>query len=85
MELQFHKNVFPCLQRVCREVQNQEQTQEVRLTDGMPDIGSVLGAWGQVLMRGKEWRGGGMNMSGGVMVWVLYAPEDGGQPQCVET
>lgn len=85
MELQFHKTVCPCLQRVKWEVQNQEQTQEVRLPDGMPDIGRVLGAWGQVLMRGKEWRSGGMNVSGGVMVWVLYAPEEGGQPQSVET
>ena len=84
MELQFQKNILPCLQPVTWEVQNLEQTQEVRLTDGMPDIGSVLGAWGQVLMRGKEWRGGGMSMTGGVMVWVLYAPEDGSSPQCVE-
>lgn len=84
MELQFNKNILPCLQRVTWEVQSLEQTQEVRLPDGMPDIGSVLGAWGQVLMRGKEWRGGGMNMTGGVMVWVLYAPEDGSSPQCVE-
>lgn len=85
MELQFHKTACPCLQRVKREVQNQEQTQEVRLGDGMPDIGRVLGAWGQVLLRGKEWRSGGMGVSGGVMAWVLYAPEDGGQVQCVET
>ncbi len=85
MELQFRKTVCPCLQRVKREVQNQEQTQEVRLGDGMPDIGRVLGAWGQVLLRGKEWRSGGMSVSCGVMAWVLYAPEDGGQVQCVDT
>lgn len=85
MELQFHKDELSCLQRVKWEVQNQEQTQEVRLTDGMPDIGTVLGVWGQVLMRSKEWRGGGMSVSGGVMVWVLYAPEEGGQPQSVES
>lgn len=85
MELQFRKTVCPCLQRVKREVQNQEQTQEVRLGDGMPDVGRVLGAWGQVLMRGKEWRSGGMSVSCGVMAWVLYAPEDGTQVQCVDT
>lgn len=85
MELQFRKTVCPCLQRVKREVQNQEQTQEVRLGDGMPDIGRVLGAWGQVLLRGKEWRSSGMSVSCGVMAWVLYAPEDGGQVQCVDT
>lgn len=85
MELQFNKTIIPCLQTVAREVQNQEQTQEVRLSDGMPDIGRVLGSWGQVLLRGKQWRGGGAGASGGVMVWVLYAPEDGSEARCVES
>lgn len=85
MQLQFHKTVCPCLQQVKRQVQNQEQTQEVRLGDDMPDIGRVLGAWGQVLLRSKEWQSGSMNISGGVMAWVLYAPEDGGQVRWVDT
>ena len=85
MELQFNKTVIPCLRTVAREVQTQEQTQEVRLSDGMPDIGRVLASWGQVLLRGKEWRGGGAGASGGVMAWVLYAPEDGSEVRCVET
>lgn len=85
MELQFNKTVIPCLRTVAREVQNQEQTQEVRLSDGMPDIGRILASWGQVLLRGKQWRGGGAAASGGVMVWVLYAPEDGSEPRCVES
>lgn len=63
----------------------EEQTQEVRLPDNMPDVGRVLGAWGQVLLRGKEWRSAGMGISLGVMSWVLYAPEDGGEPQVLET
>ena len=25
-----------------------------------------------------------MNATGGVMVWVLYAPDDGSKPQCVD-
>ena len=85
MELQFNKTVIPCLRTVAREVQTQEQTQEVRLSDGMPDVGRVLSSWGQVLLRGKEWRGGGAGASGGIMVWVLYVPEDGSEPRCVET
>lgn len=85
MELQFHKTAFPCLRQAVREIQNQEQTQEVRLSDAMPDIGRVLGAWGQVLIRGKQWLTGGMSVSGGVMAWILYAPEDGGEPRSVES
>ncbi len=85
MQLQFNKTVIPCLKRVKREMQTQEQTQEVRLTDGMPDIGRVLASWGQPVIRSKEWHSGSAGVSGGVMVWVLYAPEDGGEPQCVES
>ena len=84
MDFQFNKTVIPYLQTLNRQTQNQEQTQELRLTDGMPDIGKVLASWGQILIRGKEWRNGSAGVSGGVMVWVLYTPEEGGEPQCVE-
>ena len=84
MELKFEKTPCRCLRRVTWEVQNLEQTQEIRIPDGLPDIGRVLCAWGQVILRSKEWRGGGMSASGGIMVWVLFAPDDGSQPQCVD-
>lgn len=85
LQLQFEKQGIPCLQTLKRELQSQEQTQELRISDGMPDIGNVIGAWGQVILRGKEWQGDGMNISGGTMVWVQYTPEEGGPPQCVES
>ena len=84
MELQFEKKPCAFLGRKIWEVQNLEQTQEVRLPEGMPDIGSVLCCWGQCIMRGKEWRGDGMSVSGGVMAWVMYAPADGTEPKCLE-
>lgn len=84
MELQFHKSELECLLRPLRQVQEQEQTQELRLTEDMPDVGKVLGSWGQVLLRGKEWRGDSILLSGGVMVWVMYLPEGGGEPQHME-
>lgn len=85
MQLQFEAQGIPCLQTLKRDIQSQEQTQELRISDGMPDIGNVIGAWGQVILRGKEWQGDGMNISGGTMVWVQYMPEEGGSPQCVES
>lgn len=85
MEIQFQKSVVPYLRTVIQGRQNQEQTQQVRLSDTMPDIGKVLAAWGQVLLRGKEWRNDSFLVSGGVKTWVLYSPEDGGKPQCVES
>ena len=76
----------PCrfLRTVAREISGEEQTLEVRLPESMPDIGRVLGAWGQPLIRSKEWRSGSMALSGGVMAWVLYAPEDGTDPRSIE-
>lgn len=84
MELQFRKTPCRCLARAAREYQTQELTQELRLTDGMPDIGRVLCSWGQMILRSKEWRADTVTVTGGVMVWVLYAPEDGTEPRCLD-
>lgn len=84
MELKFDKTEQQSMKRVLCQVQTQEQTQEVRLTESAPDIGRVLGCWGQVIMRGKEWRSDEIGISGGVMVWILYAPEDGSEPRSIE-
>lgn len=84
MELQFKKSDCACLEKAVGQVQNQELTQEIKLPDGMPDIGRILAAWGQVLLRGKEWRGDSIACSGGMMVWVLYAPEDGSGERVVD-
>lgn len=85
MENQFSKHALRCLHALTNQYQQCEETQELRLPEGMPDIGRVLGCWGQIVLRGKEWRSGGMNISGGVMAWVLYAPEDGTTVQTVDT
>ena len=84
MELQFSGNVCRCLEAAVREIRSAELTQEVRLTDGMPDIGRVLASWGQPILRTKEWQSDQMSVTGGIMVWILYAPEDSTQPRCVD-
>ena len=84
MEMQFDRVPVPYLKKLADGVRTQEETLEVRLPEGMPDIGRVLGAWGQVIVRGKEWNPDEMTLSCGVMVWVLYTPEDGEQICSVE-
>ena len=84
MEAKFIQNTLHCLRTVISQVHTGEQTQEIRLPDAYPDIGKILGCWGQVLIRGKEWRGNGLGANGGVMAFVLYAPEDGTQPRVVD-
>jgi len=84
VEMQFDRISVPYLQKLTNRLCSQEQTQEVRLPDGMPDIGRILGAWGQVVVRSKEWGSGTMTLSCGVMAWVLYTPEDGEGVHSVE-
>lgn len=85
MDMKFESEEIRFLRPVVWEEQRQEQTQEIRLTDDLPDAGRVLGCWGQCILRSKEWRSGAMAASGGVMTWTLYAPEDGSEPRCVES
>lgn len=85
MELQLKQRKLDCLKQLTNQIRQEEQTQEIKLGDSMPDVGRVLGAWGQVLLRGKQWNHGNAGASGGVMAWVLYAPEDGSQERCLET
>jgi len=85
LEVKFKKNVLSCLYTPMREIRNAEQTQELKLPDTMPDIGHILAAWGQPVLRGKEWNADYAAFTGGMMVWVLYQPEDGSSEQCLET
>lgn len=85
MEIKFPGQEQNFLRCVCRGNQEQELTHELRLSDGMPDIGRVISAWGQVILRSKEWRRDNISFSGGVMAWVLYIPEDGTQPRSIES
>ncbi len=84
MQSQWKSTHHSYLRSALRQIQNQEQTLELRLTEDMPDIGRVLCCWGQVQLRGKEWRSDSILVQGGVNVWVLYAPEDGSEPRCLE-
>ncbi len=82
--MQWNKTPCMMLKGNVRSVQNQEETLELRLPEGMPDIGQVLCAWGQPILRSKEWRSDSMHISGGVSGAVLYIPEDGSAPRSIE-
>ncbi len=74
----------PYLKTLLRQVQNTEQTQEIRLSEEMPDIARVVCSRGQCVLRSKERRGESMSAAGGVSASVLYLPEDGSSPGSVE-
>lgn len=85
MDVSFKKVVCDCLDAAVREVRSTEVTQEIKLPDSMPDVGRVVSAWGQAILRSKEWNADRISISGGLMVWVLYAPEDGSTERCLDT
>lgn len=74
----------PYLKTVLWQVQNSEQTQELRLSEDMPDIARVVCSRGQCVLRSKDRRGDSMSVAGGVSASVLYIPEDGSAPKSVE-
>lgn len=83
MEGNFTRKQLDCMSVALQQIQNSEQTLEIKLPEGMPDVGQVLTAWGQPVMRSKEWQDTSVQFTGGMMIWVLYAPEDGSQEQCI--
>ena len=84
MQLQWNQTDCAYMRPLLRECQNNEQTLEVKLPDGMPDVGRVLCAWGQPVLRSKQWRADGVSVAGGIQTWVLYEPENGDAPACME-
>lgn len=85
MELNKEQTSVSCLDMAVQDVRTMELTQQLRLPDGMPDIGRILAAWGQMVLRGKEWQDDEITVNGGMMVWILYQPEEGGQECCMDT
>lgn len=85
MELPFEKTVCRYWKQKLYELHNQEETQELRIPEGMPDVGRIIASWGQIVLRGKEWRERGLGVNGGIMVWILYHPEGGEGLQRLET
>lgn len=85
MQLQFNKTEIRFLETVLQQERHVEVSQELRLPDGMPDVGRVLTTWGQVLIRSKQWQGDSIQLAGGVMLWTLYAPEDGTEVRSIDS
>lgn len=85
MQVQFPKKAVTSLRCILSQAQSAEESQQLRIPEPMADIDRILGAWGQILVRGKEWREDYISVSGGTMVWVMYLPEGESQaPQMVQ-
>lgn len=85
MELPFEKTVCRYWKQKLYTMLTREESQEWKIPDSMPEVGRIISSWGQVILRNKDCQSDHITISGGIMVWVLYAPEDGGDLQRLET
>lgn len=76
MELLFEKKSAKYLREVLQTSIIHEETAESIVPDSYPDVDQILGAFGSVILRGKECRAGGVNISGGVNAGVIYRAEN---------
>ncbi len=81
MELLFETKPAGFLREVLCAPISQEETAETIVPDSFPDAERILDAYGSVVLRGKDYRSGGVSVSGGIHAGVLYAPEDGTPPR----
>ena len=84
MEQQWKRNAVEYLDTALQEQRSMELTQELRLGEGMPDVGQILWTQAQCILRSKEWLRDSVSVSGGVNMRILYLPEDGSGVRCAE-
>lgn len=84
MELNIQNSPLTYLKCVLQEVRRQEETAETVVPDTYPDIAAILDSNACAVIRGKDCRMGSLTISGGVKGGILYRPEDGSWPRCLE-
>ena len=63
---------------------HKEESQETVIPDTMPDVGSVVGTTGSVLIRSKDVSEGRVRLEATVPARVIFRPEDGGALRCLD-
>lgn len=81
MELLFETQTANYLREVLYAAISQEETSETIVPDSYPDVERILDSFASVVIRGKDYRSGGVNVSGGIHAGVLYMPEDHSAPR----
>ena len=77
MELQWNKTPCPYLHTQLRQTQMLEETMEYRLPEELPDVDRVLFVWGQCMIRNKQYRNDGIQLSGGVNIFSVTLGKHG--------
>lgn len=77
MELKLEQEYMNGYVPVLETQLTQEETLEAIVPDAYPDILGVVDCGGQVMLTGKDVQDGEVSVSGKVLGWLLYRPEDG--------
>ena len=77
MELKLEQEYMNGYVPVLETQLTQEETLEAIVPDAYPDILNVVDCGGQVILTGKDVQDGEVSVSGKVLGWMLYRPEDG--------
>lgn len=83
MELLFETKSAEFLREVIYDTISQEETAETIVPDSYPDVERILDSFGSVVLRGKDYRTGGVSISGGIHAGVIYGPEDHSAPRAL--
>lgn len=84
MELSFQTRPINFLRCVVQEVHFQEETSDTIVPDSYPDIAAIIDCYADVILRGKDCRNGSVIIAGGIKGGILYQPDDGSEPKCLE-
>lgn len=75
MELMFDTKSLSFWELIARKVFTQEETAELIVPDSFPDMERIVDSWAQMILRSKECRAGGINISGTVQAGLLFVAE----------
>lgn len=84
MDTAFNQDRYSNFTEVWSGTANCDAGSEVVVPDTMPDIGAILDTEGVVLMRSKQMESGFVTVSVTINASVLYTPEDGSAPRCMQ-
>lgn len=85
MELAFQENQTKCMEQLFHDTVIQEETVEIIVPEGWPDIYRVVDSFAEVALRQKEVGTGIVTVSGGVRGGILYVSEEEQTPKLLQT
>lgn len=75
MEVSLNKTSVSCYNKIFSQTVRKEESQDSVVPDTMPDISEILETSGTLMIRSKDISDGGVRLTAGIAVNVVYKPE----------